>query len=63
MKIGSPFLIWFQVENSNKVLNVIREVIDCKPVKQPHCRVPPYQREVIHQQLEEFLATDRIEQP
>lgn len=33
---------------------------DCKPVKQPPCRVPPYQREFINQQLEELLATGRI---
>ena len=35
---------------------------DCKPVKQPPRRVPPYQREIIDQQLEELLATNRIEQ-
>ena len=35
---------------------------DCKPVKQPPCRVPPYQREFINQQLEELLATGRIKQ-
>ena len=34
---------------------------DCKPPKQPPCRVPSYQQEVIHQQLEELLATGRIE--
>lgn len=34
---------------------------DCKPVKQPPRRVPPYQREIIHQQLEDLLATGRIE--
>ena len=33
---------------------------DCKPVKQPPRRVPPYQREVIDQQLGELLTTDRI---
>lgn len=33
----------------------------CKPVKQPPRRVPPYQREIIHQQLEDLLATGRIE--
>ena len=34
---------------------------DCKPVKQPPRRVPPYQREVIDQQLGELLTTGRIE--
>ena len=34
---------------------------DCKPVKTPPCRVPPYQREVINQQLGELLTTGRIE--
>ena len=34
---------------------------DCKPIKQPPRRVPPYQREVIDQQLEGLLATGRIE--
>ena len=35
---------------------------DCKALKQPPCRVPSYQWEVIHQQLEELLATGRIEE-
>ena len=35
---------------------------ECKPVKQPPCRVPPYQWEVINQQLHELLAMGRIEQ-
>ena len=34
---------------------------DCKPVKQPPLRVPPYQRDVIDQQLGELLTTGRIE--
>ena len=34
---------------------------DCKPVKQPPRRVPPYQREVIDKQLDELLATGRVE--
>ncbi|KAL9986207.1 hypothetical protein ACROYT_G000314 [Oculina patagonica] len=34
---------------------------DCKPVKQPPRRVPPYQREVIDQQIDELLATGRVE--
>ena len=34
---------------------------DCKPVKQPPRRVPPYQREVIDQQLGGLLTTGRIE--
>ena len=34
---------------------------DCKPVKQPPRRVPPYQREGIDQQLGELLTTGRIE--
>ena len=34
---------------------------DSKPVKQPPRRVPPYQREVINQQLGELLTTGRIE--
>ena len=34
---------------------------DSKPVKQPPRRVPPYQREVIDQQLDERLATERVE--
>ena len=32
---------------------------DSKPVKQPPRRIPPYKREVIDQQLDELLATDR----
>ena len=35
---------------------------DCKPVKQPPRPVPPYQQEVIDQQLGELLTTGRIEQ-
>ena len=34
---------------------------DCKPVKQPPRRVPPYKREVIDQQIDELLATGRVE--
>lgn len=34
---------------------------DCKPVKQPPRRVPPHQREVIDQQLEDQLTAGRIE--
>ena len=34
---------------------------DCEPVKQPPHRVPPYQREVVDQQLGELLTTGRIE--
>ena len=37
------------------------ETGDCKPVKQPPRRVPPYKREVIDQQLGELLTTGRIE--
>ena len=33
---------------------------DCQPEKQPPCRVPPYQRELINRQLAELLATGRI---
>ena len=35
---------------------------DCQPEKQPPCRVPPYQRELINRKLAELLATGRIEQ-
>ena len=34
---------------------------DSKPIKQPPRRVPPYQREYIDQQLDELLATGRVE--
>ncbi len=34
---------------------------NCKPVKQPPRRVPPHQREVIDQQIDELLATGRVE--
>lgn len=34
---------------------------DCKPVKQPPLWVPPYQREIIDQPIDELLATGRVE--
>ena len=37
------------------------DTADCKPVKQPPRQVPPYQREVIDQQLGELLTTGQIE--
>ena len=35
---------------------------DCEPIKQPLRHVPPYYQEVINHQLDELLATGRIEQ-
>ena len=35
---------------------------DCTPIKQPPRRIPPHQREIIDQQLDELVANGRVEQ-
>ena len=45
----------------SSLLEPVIDTGDSKPVKQPPRRVPPYQREVIDQQLDELLATGRVE--